>query len=352
MDPVSVHVAHIRHLAKPSALEHFLSDRHGLGQEICRKLARQVAPFLEQALEFHDASMAAPLRVRPVFQYYSYLNLAVALVLIYQPTGWQEFRKHGVEDITQNLRSISLSSPLIRARRGAVTLFHSIISTQQLPKGRITLRDLLVPIPMVASELEHAFGLRSLFLSVRGQALIEGEGPSQAARSCFTFQLLDSSKPVGAPGKARFPLKRIYDAMPDLKTQYRAQQRQGHSRTFQSVQKWTPGNKERADKFHNEMAFKFFNYGGQEGNPNRGLHFGWRVWPNSQLLPTLTAGILLSFALSSLARYRANILDRVEGSKIHLLFEIFANEADGFLIPAMRNLLYAETLYVHRAELT
>src|SRR5216684_158606 len=144
MDPVSVHVAHLRHLARPSALEYLLRERHGLAASASKKLTKEVAPFLNQALAFHDASQSAPLRVRPVLQYYSYLNLAVALVLIYRPTGWEGYRKHGVEDTTRNLHQISLSSPVIRVRRGALTLLHSIISNQQLPAGYIRLRDLLI----------------------------------------------------------------------------------------------------------------------------------------------------------------------------------------------------------------
>ncbi len=348
MDPVSAHVAHIRHLARPSALEPFLRTRHGFSLEASRRLAGEVAPFLEQALVFHDASRSAPLRVRSVFQYYAYLNLAVALVLIYQPTGWQGFRKHGVEDTTRDLSRISLSSPVIRVRAGALTLFHSIISEGRLPAGDIALRDLFAPIPMVAAELEHAFDIRPLSLLVSGEVRLTGDTPSQVAKSYFTFQLFDPrSEPAGDPGNAKFPLKRLYRAMPDLKTQYRAQQRKGHTRTFESMHSWTSGNKERADKFHEQMALRFVNFGGQEVDVlNQEVHYVWRLQLNSDLFPTLTAGLLLSFVLASLSRYRASLLNRVESSKINLLFEVFTNEADGFLIPAMRNLLYAETIYV------
>lgn len=353
MDPVSAHVAHIRHLARPSALEPFLRARHGFSPSFSKKLAVQVAPFLEQAIIFHDASQLVPLRARSLLQYYSYLNLAVALVLIYQPTGWQEYRKHGVEDITRTLQRVSLSSPVIRVRHGALTLFHSIISEGRLPAGNISLRDLFVPIPMVASELEHAFGIRTLSLSVVGEVHLTGEGQSQIARSYFTFRLLDrGNRPSEDPGNAKFPLKRLYRIMPTLKSQYRAQQRKGHTRTFESIQKWTTTNKERADRFHDEVAIRFLNFGGQQVDMSGNVDYFWLVEPNSELLPTLTSGLLLSFVLASLSRYRANILDRAESSKINLLFEVFTSESDGFMIPAMRNLLYAEAMYVGATDFT
>ncbi len=91
--------------------------------------------------------------------------------------------------------------------------------------------------------------------------------------------------------------------------------------------------------------FKACNFGAQHVNANLTVEYLWRFDRSSPILPTLTAGLLLSFVLASLARYRANILDRVESSKVNLLCEVFASEADGFMLPAFRNLLYAETMY-------
>jgi hypothetical protein len=353
MDPVAAHVAHIRHLARPAALEPFLRKRHGFGAQVAKKLAYEVAPFLDQALIFHDASRPAQLRIRPVLQYYTYLNLAVALVLIYQPLGWQGYRKHGVEDITRRLQRISLSSPAIRVRQGALTLFHSIISGARLPGQSLTLRQLFVAIPMVSAELEQAFGLHSLSLRVSGGVRVTSGEADQLAGSYFTFQLSDrDNQPSGDPGLAKFPLNRLYKAMPALHTLYKPQQKRGHTRTFESRQKWSLGNKERAEIFHDSMAMKFINFGAQEIDRTGQANYFWRVAKNCHILPTLTASLLLSFALASLSRYRANVLDRVESSQVNLLLEVFANEADGFVIPAMRNLLYAETLYVQPVGFT
>ena len=98
--------------------------------------------------------------------------------------------------------------------------------------------------------------------------------------------------------------------------------------------------------------FRACNFGGQQVNGNLSVEFMWRFERASPILPTLTAGLLLSFVLASLSRYRANIVNRVESSKVNLLCEVFSSEADGFMIPAFRNLLYAETMYANAAAYT
>jgi hypothetical protein len=140
--------------------------------------------------------------------------------------------------------------------------------------------------------------------------------------------------------------------MPSLKSQYLPQQIEPHTRTFESQNEWTAGNKERAERFHIDMALKFLNFGGQIVDSRGVVQYLWWLEPNSNILPTLTAGLLLSFVLTSLSRYRANLLDRVESSKINIIHEVFANEADGIVIPALRNLLYAETMYIETVGYT
>ncbi len=98
--------------------------------------------------------------------------------------------------------------------------------------------------------------------------------------------------------------------------------------------------------------FRACNFGGQFANASLVVEYMWRFDRSSPILPTMTAGLLLSFALASLSRYRANVLDRVESSKVNLLCEVFSSESDGFMIPAFRNLLYAETMYATTSEYT
>lgn len=91
---------------------------------------------------------------------------------------------------------------------------------------------------------------------------------------------------------------------------------------------------------------RLINFGGQEVDANGHVAFSWQVNSGSPLIPTLSASLLLSFVLASLSRYRPNLLDHVETSKVNLLFDVYSSEADGFVIPAFRNLLYGQTMFM------
>lgn len=68
--------------------------------------------------------------------------------------------------------------------------------------------------------------------------------------------------------------------------------------------------------------------------------------PSAPILPTISASLLLSFVFSCLACYRAHLLGRVETSRVNLLCEVFANEADSFMLPSFRNLLHGESVFL------
>jgi hypothetical protein len=350
MAPVAAHAAHLLHLTRPPALRPFLEERHAMSAATAQRLAGEVAPFIEQALAFHEASASASMRIRPVLQYYSYLNFAVAVVLIYQPDNWQSYRSHGAEDLTHGLQRISLASPVVRVRSGALSLFHSLLAEGPLPKSKLTLKHLLVSIPMVAAELHHVAGLSPTTIHVRDHLRNEGEPDKQVVRSCFTFS---AAAGRNEPPPKAFPIKRLYSVMPRLREQYSCEPRDnGSSRTFVSKRTWTLSNRPRAERFHNDTKLKVSNFGGHMVDANCVSHYSWPVNPGLPIIPTMSAALLLSFTLSSLCRYRANILDRVESSRVNLLCEVFANEADGFIIPTMRNLLHADHLCVHSAPYT
>ena len=57
---------------------------------------------------------------------------------------------------------------------------------------------------------------------------------------------------------------------------------------------------------------------------------------------------MLSFVLSSLYRYRAGLLDRIESSEMSLILEIFGGESDAIVLPGLRHLLYGRPLFMSR----
>jgi hypothetical protein len=347
MDPVSAHVAHVRHLARQPALEPILVKNHGMNAKEARAAARQAVPFLEQALEFLEAAQAANPRVRSVLQYYGYLNLAVACVLVYRPPRWEQHRSHGVEDLTRGVKSLKLGTRIVRTHRGAIGLFHSIISSGPLP-STLRLKDLVVPIHYLGAELEQ-FGVAPHRLEVSGG--ITAQEPENRLVSSFTFKVSDAHGNQ-ADIATRFPAKRMGSAMPILRQLYAVGPRERTSRTYVSKQTWTEGNKARAERFHERNGLLLVNFGCQSVGIRGGVSREWRFRPDTPLIPTLTAGLILSFVPASLARYRANLLSTVEDSRLNLLCEVFINEADGFMIPAFRNLLYGEAQYISRADYT
>src|SRR4029077_1490512 len=186
----------------------------------------------------------------------------------------------------------------------------SILSTALAPRRRLTLRDLLIPISMVALELKDAFGVRPLAVRVNSNLMDRGDAPNQKVVAIVRLNLIDPhNAPTWSPGTAILPSHRFRRAIPELASQFRVTQNQQHSIEFESIQQWSPGNRQRAQEFLNEIAFRVANFGGQQVNDNLSVEYLWRFERSSPILPTVTAGLLLSFVLASLARYRANILD-------------------------------------------
>jgi hypothetical protein len=97
---------------------------------------------------------------------------------------------------------------------------------------------------------------------------------------------------------------------------------------------------------------KLVNYGGhgiEEGSPlafEVGCQYKWHGLARKPLIPTLTAALLLSFALASIARYRPEIARAVEETSLNVLLDTFVTEADAIVIPSMRNLLFREEMCV------
>ena len=78
MEPLQAHLSHLRHIAKPQTAQLILHRRFGFGRVQAKEVAKLVSAHVEQAVEFHCASLHAMPRVRPLLQYYTYLNLACA----------------------------------------------------------------------------------------------------------------------------------------------------------------------------------------------------------------------------------------------------------------------------------
>ena len=78
--------------------------------------------------------------------------------------------------------------------------------------------------------------------------------------------------------------------------------------------------------------------------------YAWPFAPRVPIVPSLTACLMLSFALSSIWRYRPHLANAMQESRVNLLADVFVNESEGIFIPTFRNLLYREWLTVGPQE--
>ena len=165
-DRVGAHVSHLRHLLSTTAACRLLVERFRFPGRSARETAQMLSAHVAQALSFHEHSLKSTPDVRPMLQYYSYLNLAVAVVLAHRPPNYEQYRQHGVEDRSHALRDLDLKSVLVKAKRGAVPLFHSLLSQEGIVNRPFRLNELLGAIPLVRYELTELFSLPSEAIAV------------------------------------------------------------------------------------------------------------------------------------------------------------------------------------------
>jgi hypothetical protein len=345
MSPVEVHIAHLRHLGKLRTAEMVLTGRHRISRTQARVTARMIGPYVNQAIQFHAAARGAQPQVRPVLQYYCYLNLAAAAILTYRP-GSSEYRRHGISDLTHSLKVLDLSSKVAEFRKGAIPEFHNVLCGQELT-GAVRLKDLVVAIPMLAVELEEAFDTKKSSIVVTGSV----EARSAESKEWVSkIQFTDRAEPGGRP--ARVPVGAIERVVPMLQRDYRRVGKAGHVVRYASRKSWAESSRSDAEEFHRSKLLLATNLGGRfvTGRIGASVGYLWRYSPRVPLYPTVSAGLILSFVLASLCRYRPVLVDQLEGSRVNLLVDVFASEADGFMIPAFRNLLYREELLISAME--
>ena len=281
-----------------------------------------------------------------MLQYYSYLNLAVAVVLAYRPTNYEQYRQHGVEDRSHALRDLDLKSILVKAKKGAVPLFHSLLSDEGISNRSFRLNELLGAIPVVRYELTELFGLPPETISVTEavQRTSTGKWKSHVTFECSTFD----NKP------ASITRARAERAMPSLGSLYTLKLSKTGYLEYISRVEWD--KEDDAILWHKKTCMRLTNYGGHVIYLSDGLshritcQYAWSGLARKRLIPTLTASLLLSFCLASVSRYRPILASRIRESRVNLLLDTFVNEADSIVIPAMRNLLFREEMVVSKPD--
>ncbi len=243
--PLAGIIGHLGHLGKPLGAEQVLRQRFHCPRKDARAGASVVAAHIEQALEFHRMSKTVSYRVKPVLQYYAYLNLAVATVLCYRPPGYSKYRSHGLHDATGQLKSLMASSVVVKvSNHGAVPLFHAVLSDATLPK-KLKLRELFVSIAMISAEVSAYLGMTAMRIRVHPE--IEDTNPA-AINSPITSHL----PLLGATDLNRLPLPRapLQRAIPRLASDYVYSVSGKETVTYRSKQTWTAKEKAEAVQWH------------------------------------------------------------------------------------------------------
>ena len=332
--PMAAHVEHLRHLANPAIARSVLNESYG-GPSRTKKEAAEIASHVAQALEFHEASKVATRRIRPVLQYYGFLNLSVAAILAYRPHQFERYRQHGVRDRTHGLTELSLASEVIKIGPGAVPLFHSIFSDAVIEGRKFRFGQLASGFHMVESELSMFFN-RAPYTYFVHENVAQHQGKWHSH-----FAYYRRTPKGGNLVQERVPTSAIETAMPLLKSDYKRFDSKSINLTkYRSRQSWT--TEQRAWKTHKKNGIKLINFGGHIGHGS----YAWQGVSRMPLLPTLTSTMLISFTLSSIVRYRPNLLDAAMNSPMSLLLDTFVNEADQVFLPTLRNLLYRQELTI------
>jgi len=171
ISPIQGHMAHLRHLSTPKVAQQLLRDRFGMTARDARAQGGLVSSHIERALAFHAQSAVASSSIRPVLQYYCYLNLAVALIISYRPANYEQYRRHGVEDQSHRLKSLGIRSILVKVKKkGAVPVFHSILSGEPIIDRQFRFHELAGSIPLIKYELNNLFGVRCQSIISKGQS--------------------------------------------------------------------------------------------------------------------------------------------------------------------------------------
>ena len=344
MEPIEAHAAHLRHLSSDKAAKRLVQERFGFASQDSRRTSTILSSHVGQALQFHEESLKAPRSIRPMLQYYCYLNLAVAVVLAYKPPNFNQYRQHGVEDKSHALTKLDLYSVLVQAKRGAVPLFHSLMSGEDIQGRKFRLNELVGCIPLVRHELSQLFGVSHQDVIVNESVLKDNQS------GLFYSQIQLQCRRYSSDSEENLSKRRVEKAMPDLVRYYTLTKHQRHTLlVYRSQQGWKA--EEDALENHKSTCMRLINYGGhrvvaQSPFTKSSLQYGWYGVARKGLLPTLSAALLLSFGLASISRYRPALARHIEGSEINVLLDVFVAEADAIVIPAMRNLLYREEIVV------
>ena len=335
VSPLTAHLCHLEHLGRPASARLILRSRFGFSKSDCDTYSKTLASFVRRGVDFIEDSERVSPSIRPMLQYYGFLNLAVATVIAWRPKNWTQYRSHGASDKTDGIRRLGITSKVVSMREfGAIQLFHSVISDSVIAKEQFSLKELLVSIPFVEVELREAHSIRTSRTVFRHR--IDDAGGNQV-RSVFEFEL--NNEPDNPKAKMASQ-NRLLKAIPVLATDFERVLRGPQKLVFRSKRAWAKDRLQEAREWHWRTAFKASNFSAYQTS------YCWQTEQSTRILPTLTSCLLICFVLSSISRYRPYLVGWMDDARLNILFDVFSCEVTSLMVPAFRNLLYREEFRV------
>lgn len=346
-NPLGAHIADLRNLARGENTSELLRTKFGRADPTKNDEAALISGHISQALEFTSAAERATAAVLPVLQYYAFLNLAIAVVLAYRPPNHLAFRRHGLRDLSHALTNIQPDSEIVEVSEGALSLINCVFGGGKLAGLTINLADVVRAIPMVQAETARLYGDSAVPIRVRPTCLAQATRGGRVVSSIEFFV----SDGTSHDGRAKEALTHGLSQLRGLAEKYDAVVSTDYLRSFWSKRDWEVEKFAEAEAAHRHLVRPLVNFGGHRidlilhNAPNG--HYFWYMAPDGVLLPTVTAMLILSFFLSSLARYRPTLLLKLANTSFSHVSDAFLSEATGVLIPTFRNMLFKEETVYH-----
>jgi len=164
-DPERIIWSSIRQLCSRSVAMGIAKEIHGVSHKrSLEAIANNIKVYLDQAAAFYEAAAAAKANTAPLFYYYSFLNLAKALVELKNPNIHQlaECYRHGISWRPNRRYTVRMpTEQVVLTQRGVWHLLWEALtgSTCQVANQiNFRIRDLFAYCPEVSIEYEKTFG--------------------------------------------------------------------------------------------------------------------------------------------------------------------------------------------------
>lgn len=124
-----------------------------------QKITTSLKSFIDQAENFYRYAMSADFRSAPLLYYYSFLNLAKALLVVKYPKSYDKKFTHGIRSINTHSKLINRSVEVAISSKNRFSVFnetYNAIYGKYLPKNtKLNLHDILGYLSDINSETDQ-----------------------------------------------------------------------------------------------------------------------------------------------------------------------------------------------------